>query len=62
MPILNGTLATKKIREFSEIPIIALTASTQESDTREAIEAGANNFLLKPVSSTQLFQTLSKWL
>ena len=62
MPILNGNLATKKIREFSNVPIIALTASTQESDIREATDAGANDYLLKPVSSSHLFQVLSKYL
>lgn len=62
MPVLNGNLATRKIREFSSIPIIALTASMQENDIKDAIEAGANEYLLKPISSNQLFQVLSKYL
>ncbi len=62
MPILNGNLATKKIREFSEVPIIALTGSLEEKDMQDAIEAGANDFLVKPVSSTQLFHILEKYL
>lgn len=63
MPVLNGIQATKKIREFNPtIPIIALTASTSDDDIRHAMEAGANDYLLKPVSSTSLFQTLSKYL
>lgn len=63
MPVLNGIEAIKKIRDFnSTIPIIALTASTRDEDFREATEAGANDFLLKPVSSTQLYQALSRYL
>ena len=62
MPILNGNQATRKIREFSTIPIIALTASTQENDIKEAVEAGANDYLLKPISSAHLFQVLCKYL
>ena len=62
MPILNGNLATKKIREFSEVPIIALTDSVEEKDMQDAIEAGANDFLVKPVSSRQLFHVLEKYL
>ncbi len=63
MPILNGNKATAKIREFNTaIPIIALTASTVEEDIRDAMNAGANDYLLKPISSAHLFQVLSKYL
>ncbi len=63
MPVLNGIQAIRKIREFNlTVPIIALTASTGDNDIRQAMEAGANDYLLKPVSSTSLFQTLSKYL
>ena len=63
MPVLNGNLATSKIREFNPtIPIIALTASTREEDIREALRAGVNDYLLKPVSSVSLFNLLVKYL
>jgi CheY-like chemotaxis protein len=63
MPILNGNKATAKIREFNtKVPIITLTASTDEGDIEEAKAAGTNDFLLKPVSSAHLFQVLSKYL
>ena len=63
MPVMSGVQATARIREFNEkIPIIALTASTLESDVDNIMNAGSNDYLLKPVSSTQLFQTLSKYL
>jgi CheY-like chemotaxis protein len=63
MPVLNGNLATSKIREFNAtIPIIALTASTVEQDILDAMKAGASDYLLKPVSSKDLFRVLSKYL
>lgn len=63
MPVMNGILATKKIREFNvDLPIIALTASTREIDIREVMDAGATDYLLKPVSSAHMFQVLSKYL
>lgn len=63
MPKLNGIDATREIRKFNpNIPIIALTASTLESDLVNARSAGINDLLLKPVSSTSLFQVLSKYL
>lgn len=63
MPILNGKQATKKIRDFNHhIPIIALTASNREQDFQEALAFGANACLIKPVSSSNLFQILSKYL
>ncbi len=63
MPILNGIDATREIRKFNpNIPIIALTASTLETDLLNARAAGINDILLKPVSSASLFQVLSKYL
>lgn len=63
MPLLNGNLATEKIREFNTtIPIIALTASTLEQDIRDAMKAGASDYLFKPVSSKDLLRILSNYL
>lgn len=62
MPVMNGIEATKRIRKLNPaIPIIALTASTRDEDIRGVMEAGANDYLLKPVSSSTLFQILSKY-
>jgi CheY-like chemotaxis protein len=63
MPIVNGIKATSKIRKFNTfIPIIVLTASTEEHDVREVIKAGANDYLRKPISSNNLLKVLSKYL
>jgi len=52
MPVMDGLTATREIRKMSDdIPIIALTANAFESDHFEAIEAGCNEVLTKPVKS-----------
>ncbi len=63
MPVMDGNEAIRKIRSVNkDIPIIALTASTLESVIREALESGANDYLLKPVASKTLFSVLQKYL
>ncbi len=63
MPVMNGIQATKTIREFNvDLPIVVLTASSLEGDVDQALSAGANDFLLKPVSSGQLKGIVAKYL
>lgn len=62
MPVLNGIDTTRAIRGFNtSIPIIALTASTLDSDINDAWAAGIDDLVLKPVSSANLFFVLSKF-
>jgi DNA-binding response OmpR family regulator len=49
-PGLNGRDTCRRIREFSEVPIILLTARAQETDRELGIAAGANGYITKPVS------------
>lgn len=63
MPTLDGLEATRRLRGFPEtreIPIITLTALDQARDV--ALEAGANDFLAKPINSGVLFSKVSNWL
>lgn len=67
MPNLNGYQATQIIRQMSDkkkagIPILAMTANAFEEDKRNAIEAGMNGHLVKPIDTTELFKTLAKHL
>lgn len=63
MPNMDGLDATRIIRELSpDIPIIALSAYAYKQDTEEALEAGCNDFLAKPLSVAKLKQILNKWL
>ena len=50
MPGLDGRETCRRIREFSEVPIILLTARAQETDREQGIAAGANGYITKPVS------------
>jgi signal transduction histidine kinase/ABC-type amino acid transport substrate-binding protein/ActR/RegA family two-component response regulator len=63
MPNMNGYEATKAIRKFknrrkSNIPIIAMTANAFEEDKRDAIRAGMDGHLAKPVDARELCKTL----
>lgn len=60
MPVMDGLEATRKIREFNvEIPIIALTANAFDSDKTNALDAGCNAFLAKPIKKRQLLELFS---
>lgn len=62
MPYMDGLEATRLIRGYSkDIPIIALTAFTFESDRERAIEAGCNDYLTKPVSQEAIEKILDKY-
>ena len=54
MPTMNGIEAVKKIREFSTIPVLFLTARSLESDKEEAYSGGGDDYLVKPFSSREL--------
>ena len=62
MPELDGLSATRRIREGGvTLPIVALTANAMESDRRQCLEAGCDDFLSKPVDRRRLIETCSKW-
>jgi DNA-binding response OmpR family regulator len=54
MPRMNGVEATKRIREFSTLPILFLTARSLESDKEAAYSGGGDDYLVKPFSSREL--------
>ncbi len=54
MPAMNGVEAIKKIREFSTLPVLFLTARSLESDKEEAYSGGGDDYLVKPFSSREL--------
>ena len=51
---LNGYEVCRRIREFSDVPVIMLTAKAQESDMLQGFDAGADDYLTKPFSSKEL--------
>lgn len=51
---LDGFQVARRLREFSEIPIIMLTAKVRETDLLEGFEAGADDYITKPFNSKEL--------
>nr|WP_295969737.1 response regulator [uncultured Bacillus sp.] len=65
MPEMDGYDAMKKIREqsvFEQLPIIALTAKAMKDDREKCINAGASDYISKPVNIEQLLSLLKVWL
>jgi two-component system KDP operon response regulator KdpE len=54
LPDLDGEEVTRRIREDSDVPIIVVSARGQEGKRGEALDAGANDFLTRPISATEL--------
>ncbi len=50
----DGYEVTRRVREFSDVPIIMLTAKARESDLLRGFDAGADDYLTKPFSSQEL--------
>ena len=62
MPVMNGLEATSLIREFNQTtPIIALTANAFDSDRENALAAGCNHFMTKPVKKRELMDLLFRY-
>ena len=54
MPLLNGFEACARIREFSNVPIIMVTAKGDEQDRVKGLDVGADDYIVKPYSATEL--------
>jgi signal transduction histidine kinase/DNA-binding response OmpR family regulator/HAMP domain-containing protein len=65
MPEMDGyetMRAIRKIPRFRSLPIIALTAKAMKGDRAKCIEAGASDYITKPVDLEQLFSVLRVWV
>jgi len=54
MPTLDGFSTCERIRQFSNVPIIMLTARGEENDRVRGLNAGADDYVVKPFSATEL--------
>ena len=64
MPGMDGYTAAGKIRQlhgYDNVPIIAMTAHAFDQARREALAAGMNDFLTKPVDPDNMLRTLCRW-
>ncbi len=63
MPLLNGIEATKLIKNLKpELPIVAQTAYATEADKLEALMAGCDNYISKPIDRNNLHEIIMKYL
>ena len=65
MPVMDGLTATRAIRknpDWKKLPIIALTAKAMPDDQERCIEAGANDYMAKPLDVDKLLSLIRVWM
>jgi CheY-like chemotaxis protein len=65
MPEMDGYRTMQVVREnpsYRRLPIVALTAKAMKGDREKCLEAGASDYLAKPVNTEQLLSVLRMWL
>lgn len=63
MPVMDGWEATRALRQTDwgkDLPVIAVTAHAMEEDRKKALNAGCNEFILKPVDYTIIQRTIQR--
>jgi CheY-like chemotaxis protein len=65
MPVMDGYEATRSIRNndrFKHIPIIAVTAKALKEDRQKCIDAGADEYMTKPIDYNLLVKNIQRFL
>jgi CheY-like chemotaxis protein len=65
MPEMDGFETMRQIRQdssFRNLPILALTAKAMKGDREKCLDAGASDYIAKPVNTEQLLSLMRVWL
>lgn len=62
MPDLDGVQSCREIREFTPVPILIVSSADQPDLIAEALNAGADGYLVKPITRDLLTATINKFL
>jgi CheY-like chemotaxis protein len=65
MPVMDGVMATQEIRKeprFKDLPVVAMTANSMQSDRDRCMAVGMNDHIAKPIEPEDLWKTLLKWI
>jgi CheY-like chemotaxis protein len=62
MPVMDGMEATRRLRQSTRIPIVAMTAHAMLGDRDRCLSAGMDDYLAKPVELTELSEVLARWV
>jgi two-component system sensor histidine kinase/response regulator len=59
---VEATVALRKLGKFRNLPVIAMTANVMAQDRQRCLDAGMNDFLVKPIEPDQVWDVLLKWI
>ena len=65
MPVMDGLVATRQIRgdpQWAQLPIVMLTAKAMPDDQERCIQAGANDYMAKPIDVDKLLSLVRVWM
>jgi CheY-like chemotaxis protein len=65
MPVMDGVTATREIRKLQQLahlPVVAMTANAMAQDRRKCMDAGMNDFLVKPIDPQEMLAILVRWV
>ncbi len=62
LPDIDGIEVIKRLRTFSQIPVLVVTARSEKETITKAIDAGANGYMVKPFTYWDLLNHLNKYV
>ena len=65
MPVMDGLTATREIRKnprWAKLPIVALTAKAMPDDQERCVQAGASDYMAKPLDVDKLLSLVRVWM